>query len=397
MKKTQEILGLPIISVSDGNEAGKVKGIIINADTGNIDYIVVDSGTHFLNIRVISTGNILGVGEYALTIEGEGVVNDINQVPSAVDLLQKDIQVRGTKVLTKKGRLIGEIGDIYVDEDDDFRIIGLEYIADITQKRIRLIPRESVITFGKNLIVVVDGIENALLDRPGQLTLADRSGEDEKKNSVSSDLINQNNNFGGHTTPAPSVVRGIDANTAVAGHEPYAMDVDTAYRGYTIQNDAVSGSFGKVEPVVEDVQPAKEDIYDYQVAPGIVTTEETTESPDYGVPEEVLETIEPIAPASEVQTTLENAAPVVETFTPVIDVPQVPAVADEAPSEKENSAASLFEQRQRQYLMGRKATKTITDPNGNVIVSEGMTINGEIIDDAKLSGKLIELVMNNKA
>ncbi len=31
MKKTQKILGLPIISISDGMEVGKVKSIIINA------------------------------------------------------------------------------------------------------------------------------------------------------------------------------------------------------------------------------------------------------------------------------------------------------------------------------------------------------------------------------
>jgi hypothetical protein len=64
---------------------------------------------------------------------------------------------------------------------------------------------------------------------------------------------------------------------------------------------------------------------------------------------------------------------------------------------KEANAASLFEQRQKQYLNGRRATKTIADNSGNIIISEGMVINHEIIDVAKTAGKLIELVMNNKA
>jgi uncharacterized protein YrrD len=169
MKKTQNILGLPIISISDGVEVGKVKSIIINADRGAIDYIIVDSGIQIFSARVIPTEDVLGIGEYALTIENEGVITDISKVPAAIQLLQSDIKVKGTKVLTKKGRLIGEIGDIFIDDDDNCKITGLEFIADITQKQVRIIPRESVITFGKNLTVVKEDVESTLLDTPSQL------------------------------------------------------------------------------------------------------------------------------------------------------------------------------------------------------------------------------------
>jgi hypothetical protein len=62
-----------------------------------------------------------------------------------------------------------------------------------------------------------------------------------------------------------------------------------------------------------------------------------------------------------------------------------------------DSASVLFEQRQRQYLKGRYATKSISDNEGNVIISEGMQIDDAVIDEAKDKGKLIELVMNNRA
>ncbi|OGO79773.1 MAG: hypothetical protein A2Y21_10280, partial [Clostridiales bacterium GWC2_40_7] len=182
MKKTQKILGLPIISISDGMEVGKVKSIIINAEKGAIDYIVVDSGIQIFSARVIPNDDVLGIGEYALTIENEGVITDINRIPAAIQLLQKDIHVKGTKVLTKKGRLIGEIGDIYIDEGDNCTITGLEFIADITQKKVRIIPRDSVITFGKNLTVVKEDVESSLLDTPLQLSSEDRLPEFEKKN-----------------------------------------------------------------------------------------------------------------------------------------------------------------------------------------------------------------------
>lgn len=256
MKKTKEILGLPIISISDGVEVGKVKSIIINADKGAIDYVVVDSGIQILSARVIPTEYILGIGEYALTIENEDAINDISKIPAAIDLLQKNIQVKGTKVLTKKGRLIGEIGDIYVDDEDNCSIIGLEYIADITKKAIRIIPRESIITFGKNLIVVKDDVESNLMDFATQL---------------------------------PN-----------SGKKDVEINIDSS--------------------VLEDL-----------------------------------------------------------------------------PQEEDASAISdMMEIKHREYLNGKRTTKTIYDAFGNVLINEDAIIDDELFDIAKLNGKVIELVMNNR-
>lgn len=292
MKKTQKILGLPIISISDGTEVGKVKSIIINAEKGAIDYIVVDSGIQIFSARVIPTEDVLGIGEYALTIENEGVITDISRIPAAIQLLQKDIQVKGTKVLTKKGRLIGEIGDIYIDENDGCSITGLEFIADITQKKVRLIPSDSVITLGKNLTVVKEDVEASLLDTPLQLGAEDRLSDFEKKNSP---------------------ILEADDRITLADSVISASAEENAY------NDAWT-----VEKPVEQEQEQPEDM---------------------------------------------------ET----------------------DNAAVLFEERQRQYLKGRSATKTITDSYGNVIIGEGMIIDDGVIDEAKAKGKLIELVMNNRA
>lgn len=284
-------MGLPIISISDGMEVGKVKSIIINAEKGAIDYIIVDSGIQIFSARVIPNDDVLGIGEYALTIENEGVITDINRIPAAIQLLQKDIHVKGTKVLTKKGRLIGEIGDIYIDEDDNCTIKALEFISDITQKKVRIIPRESVITFGKNLTVVKEDVEGSLLDTPHQLDSDDRLPEAEKKNDAA-----------------------IEEFYSIPNTDSYiSSEGEAAYR------------------------------------------EVSAEEPSAAEPE--------TAPASD----------------------------------SENNAAILFEQRQKQYLKGRRATKTITDGSGDIIISEGMLIDDRAIDEAKLKGKLIELVMNNRA
>lgn len=288
MKKSQQIIGLPIISISDGNEVGKVKNIILNADSGTIDYFVIDSGIQVLSTRVIPTTNVLGIGEYAMTILNTDAINDISRIPSAIDLLQKNITVKGTKVLTKKGSLIGETGDIYVDVEKGCKIIGIEYIADITQKRIRLIPGSSVITFGKTLLVVEDDVQSKLLDDP-------------------SDLSNN--------------------------------------------------------PEVNDFTLNQRDLYNTDGFTEEVSVAFEQESPEITVHEAAITKAEP----------------------------------QEEPIKEKASAAELFEERQRQYLRGRKSTKNIADNNGMVIVKAGETITDDVIDRAKSIGKLVELVMNNEA
>lgn len=271
MKKSEEILGLPIISISDGLEAGKVKSIIINAEKGAIDYFVVDNGVQIFGAGLIPAAAVLGIGEYALTIENHDVITDINKMPDAIELLKKDVRVAGTEVMTKKGSLIGKINDIFVEEDNNCIISGLEFVGDITHNAVKLIPRDSIITFGKKLTVVKDNVESTLLDMPGQL------------DSVSTDMV-----FGG--SPVKS-----DVYTPVAAQSESGMEADLPEEG----NDG--------------------------------------------------------------------------------------------------SAAYLYEQKQRQYLIGRKAAKTIKDEAGNVIINKDDVIDGSIVDDAKEKGKLVELVMNNRA
>lgn len=343
MKKTQEILGLPIISISDAIEKGKVKGIVTNADKGAVDYIIVDSGVQVIGMRVISTENVLGIGEYALTIEDEKSIIDIESVPQAIELLQKDVQVKNTRVMTKKGRLIGETGDYYVNEDNVCSIAGVEFLGQAGGS-VRIIPRKNVITFGKNLIIVTDDAGNLLVDNIEAIDAED------------ADLEKKNLTF---------------TNDEVQVQPQYQPIQDTTVTDYIPEVEEIPQveSFDE-EEIIEEEAIEEEEIEEVE-APIETVIEDTIEAPVYAEIPEMEE-----APQEEQQEAEEKPQPA---------------------ASPEGGAASLFEQRQRQYLKGRHATKTITDASGNVLVEDGTVITDEIIDAVKASGKMIELVMNNKA
>lgn len=300
MKKVQEIIGMLIISISDGTEVGRVKNVIINAAKGAIDYIVVDVGGQSPSAKVIPSENILGIGGYALTIENEEAINELSKLPAAIELLQKNIQITGNKVLTKKGRLIGEVGDIYVDGDANCTIQGVEFIGDITKKNIRIIPRSSVITFGKNLVIVIEEVESTLLDKLEGIKDGNNTQEIEKKDLMGNGQVNN---------------KELTENTIIETDKHMSAEGDSLF-------NEVDTSFQK-------------------------------QNSEYSV------FMEPISTHMD--------------------------------------TGSLFEKRQKQYLNGRIATKTITADSGEVVIREGSVITDSVIDFAKGSGKLIELIMNNKA
>ncbi|MDF2987924.1 MAG: hypothetical protein K0R50_3434 [Eubacterium sp.] len=250
MKRTEEIIGLPIISISNGNDAGIVKSVIINPEKGTIDYIVVDFGAQILNAKVIPAGYILGIGDYALTIESEDSISEINKLPAAMDLLQKNVQVRGTRVLTKKGRMIGEIGDLYIDEDADCSIIGLEFIADAAQKNIKLIPRDSIITFSKNLIIVNEDVETKLLERASDLS----SGvSQDAGNNINSNLSSSNEVHSDEVSDMMETKHREYLNGKIATKTIYDNDGNTLVEENTVIDDAIfeiAKSNGKVIELV---------------------------------------------------------------------------------------------------------------------------------------------------
>ncbi len=321
MKTAQQIIGLPVVSIFDGNEIGKVKNIIINASKGTIDFFVIDSGIRSLAGGVIPAERVLGIGEYALTIQQPDDISDIVKIPAAIELMQKNITVQGTRVLTRKGSLLGETGDIFVNEQDTYNITGVEFVPANKGIKSGIIPRSSIITFGKNLLVVQDDFIDQLIETPSDIT---SEPIDEKKNS--------------------------------------SLDIQVS-------------SFEAVlsEPILVE-------------QPEIVSEELKVEN------EEDLE-IENLNLDSSLQIPFETNEQEI-TYEPSYEILPEASVETEQKEETHLSAAELFEQRQRQYLVGKKVTKAIYNSSGGIIVSSGEIITEQMINDVKAEGKLIELVMN---
>ncbi|GAB6156280.1 PRC-barrel domain-containing protein [Desulfosporosinus burensis] len=150
MKPTKEIIGLRIISISDGTQVGVVKDFVLNPQEKTLDFLIIDQPTDYFGAKVIPFADVLGLGAFAITIADPNVIQDVAQNIDAQNLLKQDTRVIGTKVLTKKGQLIGEVKEILIDEETG-RIAACLFEA---EGQMNEISAEKIITLGKELLII---------------------------------------------------------------------------------------------------------------------------------------------------------------------------------------------------------------------------------------------------
>lgn len=150
MKKSTDILGLPVISIMEGKELGNVKGLVINPLGGIVTALVGDDIKWYLEAKLLPFSAITGIGEYAVTIEDSNAVASISTAPEFEKLLSANIKVIGTKVLTKSGRIHGKVTEILIDDAGQITACEIEDVAGQAAE----IPAQRILTYGKDVLII---------------------------------------------------------------------------------------------------------------------------------------------------------------------------------------------------------------------------------------------------
>ncbi len=153
MKKSVDILGLPVISISEGLELGTAKSLVINPAQGAVAALVIDDGKWYLGAKLLPFTAIAGLGESAITVESASNVVPVSGAPDLEKLLAAGVTVIGAKVLTKTGRIQGKITDFAVDAAG--KIVNCE--IEEAGGSVAHIPTQRVFTFAKDVVIVADG------------------------------------------------------------------------------------------------------------------------------------------------------------------------------------------------------------------------------------------------
>ncbi|MDD3364806.1 MAG: PRC-barrel domain-containing protein [Syntrophomonas sp.] len=288
MKRSQEIIGLPVFSIVEGRKIGQVKDLVINPEEGRVEFILVSNGSWYVGARVLPYKAVMGVGEHAVTTESENLLATINETSTANSLLQRNIEVKGNRVLTNKGNLIGVISEYEIDETTG-KVVRLEYKTAQNESLIDSVQADEVLTYGADVIVVKEKSINPEPTWPVQSSAPEKST-----------LAPEASTPVERSTPVPQASAPIERQTAV---------------------------------------------------------------------------FQPSAP-------IEKPTPVIEPTAPIEK--QVPTITP-------TDGTSLFKERQKQFLLGKKVIQDIKDARGSVIIQAGTIVTEDIFNLADKQGKFMEL------
>ncbi|MHC1760214.1 MAG: PRC-barrel domain-containing protein [Negativicutes bacterium] len=155
MKKSADILRLPVISISEGKQVGTVKDLVIDAAQGTVVALVVDDGSWYLGAKILPFNSITGLGESAVTVEATSNLIPVAAMPRLEQLMSAGVKVIGTRTLTRSGHMGGKVVEITIDETG--RISACEVEENIGD-RIQ-IPVQQIVTFGKDVLIISDSVD----------------------------------------------------------------------------------------------------------------------------------------------------------------------------------------------------------------------------------------------
>lgn len=117
MKKSVEILGLPIISITEGRELGMSKTLLIDAKNGSVAAITIEDADWYRGVKLIPYESVIAIGDDAVTVTNSENILTLDAAGDYESLLDENIRVIGTKAITKTGTIQGQVSELYIGDN----------------------------------------------------------------------------------------------------------------------------------------------------------------------------------------------------------------------------------------------------------------------------------------
>ena len=147
MRRTREIVGLPVLNLRSGDTIGWISDVVFNDKARKVNGVVLEGGHFFHSAKGIPRKYIAAVGKDALTIS-DYVVQEIQGT--------KWSEKVGNQIFTQGGEAQGTIEDVFLDDSAE-NIVGFEVsdglFSDLIAGR-GTILLENVMVDGRDVLIV---------------------------------------------------------------------------------------------------------------------------------------------------------------------------------------------------------------------------------------------------
>ena len=155
MKKSIEIIGLPVISITEGRELGMSKTLLIDAKNGTIAAITIEDEDWYRGVKLLPYSSVIAIGEDAVTVTNSENILTLEDAGDYEAMMDANIKIIGTKAITKSGTIQGKVVEIYVGDNGKIEKCEIEG----RDGSLSEIGSEQISIFGKQVTVIDSDLE----------------------------------------------------------------------------------------------------------------------------------------------------------------------------------------------------------------------------------------------
>jgi uncharacterized protein YrrD len=125
MLKGSEVIGRPVVAFEGGERLETVRDVIFDHRVNRVAGFLVDAGGWFRAARVVPWAQVRTIGQDAVVVASRDSVRPADREPLIARILERENVLKGTRLMTTDGRVLGTLRDLWFDERDG-RVDGYE-------------------------------------------------------------------------------------------------------------------------------------------------------------------------------------------------------------------------------------------------------------------------------
>jgi uncharacterized protein YrrD len=160
--KGSRVVGLKILTLNEGKEVGQVKDILYSDHDHKVLGVLLKTAGVLSDGLIIRVEKIHSIGDDALIIENEEVIEKIASLPEEIaNIATGDNFLTKAKIVTESGQELGKISDIHFDaisgQVEEMEVTG--GVFETIESGKKRIKPENILTIGPDAIIVQNFVE----------------------------------------------------------------------------------------------------------------------------------------------------------------------------------------------------------------------------------------------
>src|SRR5258708_26720474 len=112
--RARTLMGRAVVAISDARKIGAVDDVLLDAGGRDVLAFRVRSGGPLSHGAALARDQVAAVGPDAIMVPAPTALNEFKRLPALADAVRLD-KLRGTRVVTEGGELLGTVSDLDVD------------------------------------------------------------------------------------------------------------------------------------------------------------------------------------------------------------------------------------------------------------------------------------------